>query len=94
MDVTLQAIEVMKITFINSKSGNEADVIFMPAQVASKLKTYIQMKGLRENDKVFNLCYSPARMMINRLGKKAGIRLHPPDLRWHSAAFAAAMPYP
>jgi integrase/recombinase XerD len=85
----LQPSEGMKITVINSKSANEAKVIFVPEQVASRLRTYIQIKGLRGNYKVCNLCYSTARMMINRLGKKVCIRLNPHDLRWHSTTFAS-----
>jgi integrase len=61
----------------------------MPEQVANRLKTYIQMKDLREHDKVFNLCYTTVRTMINRLGKKLGIKLNPHDLRRHSATFAS-----
>jgi len=89
LNIRVKDIDERKITVHNPKSGREAEVIFMPDQVANRLRTYIQMKGLREQDKVFNLCYSTARTMINKLGKKVGIRLNPHDLRRHSATFAS-----
>ena len=49
---------------------------------------YIQEKGLRKQDWVFNLSYATARTMINKLGEKVGIKLSPHDLRRHSATFA------
>ena len=78
-----------KIIVHNPKSGKEREAIFMPEQVADRLKAYIQEKGLREQDRVFNLSYATARKMINKLGQKVGIKLSPHDLRRHSATFAS-----
>lgn len=64
------------------------EVIFMPEQVANRLKSYIQGKGLKEDDQV-NICYGTARTMINKLGEKVGIKLNPHDLRRHSATYAS-----
>jgi len=89
LNIRVKDIDGRKITVRSPKSGKEAEVIFMPEQVANRLRTYIQMKGLREQDKVFNLCYSTARTMINKLGKKLAIRLNLHDLRRHSATFAS-----
>ena len=61
----------------------------MPEQVANRLKTYTQKEGMSEQDRVFNLCYTSARTMINKLGEKVGIKLNPHDLRRHSATFAS-----
>ena len=55
----------------------------------NRLKTYIQKEGMSEQDRVFNLCYTSARTMINKLGEKVGIKLNPHDLRRHSATFAS-----
>ena len=44
---------------------------------------------MREHDRVFNLCDTAARTMINKLGKKVGIKLNPHDLRRHAATFAS-----
>jgi integrase/recombinase XerD len=89
LTIRVKDIEGRKITVRNPKSRKEAEVIFMPEPVANRLKTYIQMEGLSEHDRVFNLYYSTARTMINGLGEKVGIKLNPHDLRWHSATFAS-----
>ena len=89
LNIRVKDIDDRKITVHNPKSGREAEVIFMPEQVANRLKTYIQEEGLREEDRAFNLCYGTARTMINKLGKKVGIRLNPHDLRRHPATFAS-----
>ena len=89
LNIRVRDIEGRKITVRNPKSGKDSEAIFMPEPVANRLKTYIQMKGLKDHDRVFNLCYSTARTMINRLGKKLGIKLNPHDLRRHSATFAS-----
>ncbi|NIS80100.1 MAG: tyrosine-type recombinase/integrase [Anaerolineales bacterium] len=82
-------IDGRKIIVQNPKSGKEKETIFMPEQVAERLKVYIQEKGLREQDRVFDLSYATARKMINKLGEKVGIKLKPHDLRRHSATFAS-----
>ena len=89
LTIRVKDIDGRKIIVQNPKSGKEAEVIFMPEQVANRLKTYIQKRGLREQDRVFNLCYTSARTIINKLGKKVGIKLNPHDLRRHSATFAS-----
>jgi integrase len=89
LNIRAKDIEGRKITIRNPKSGKESEVIFMPEQVANRLKNYIQKEGLKEQDRVFNLCYTTVRTMINRLGKKVGITLNPHDLRRHSATFAS-----
>lgn len=89
LNIRVKDIDDRKITVHNPKSGREAEVIFMPEQVANRLKTYIQEEGLREENRVFNLCYGTARTMINKLGKKVRIQLNPHDLRRHSATFAS-----
>ena len=82
-------IDGRKIIIHHPKNGKDSEVIFMPEPVANRLKAYIQEKGLTEHERVFNLCYTSARTMINRLGNKVGIKLNPHDLRRHSATFAS-----
>ncbi|UCG63688.1 MAG: site-specific integrase [Deltaproteobacteria bacterium] len=89
INIRVKDIDDRKITVHNPKSGKEAGVIFMSEQAANRLNTYIQEEALREENRVFNLCYSTARTMINKLGKKVGIRLNPRDLRRQSATFAS-----
>lgn len=87
--IRVKDIDGRKIIVYNPKSGKEAEVIFMPEPVSNRLKAYIQRQELKEHDRVFNLCSSSARTMINRLGKKVGIELNTHYLRWYSATFAS-----
>jgi integrase/recombinase XerD len=87
--IQVRDIDGRKITVRNPKSGKDDELIFMPEPVANRLKAYIQSKGLKEHDRVFNVCYGTARTMINRLGRKVSIKLNPHDLRRHSATFAS-----
>ena len=89
LKIRVKDIDGRKIIVHDPKSGKETEIIFMPEQVANRLKTYIQKEGMREHDRVFNLCYTNARTMINKLGEKVGIKLNPHDLRRHSATFAS-----
>ena len=86
--IRVKDIDGRKVIVHNPRSGKEKEVIFMPEQVADRLRAYIQERGLREQDKVFNLSSGTARTMISRLGQKVGIKLNPHDLR-RSATFAS-----
>ncbi len=89
LNMRVRDIDGRKIIVHNPKSGKEREAIFMPEQVADRLRVYIQQKGLREQDMIFILSYATARKMINKLGEKVGIKLKPHDLRRHSATFAS-----
>jgi len=89
LNIRVRDIDGRKVFVHNPKSGKEREAIFMPEQVADRLRVYIQEKALREQDRVFNLSYASARKIINKLGEKVGIKLKPHDLRRHSATFAS-----
>ena len=89
LKMRVKDIDGRKIIIYDPKSGKEAEVIFMPEQVANRLKDYIQKESLREQDRLFKLCYTTARNIVNRLGEGVGIKLNPHDLRRHSATFAS-----
>jgi integrase/recombinase XerD len=89
LNIRVKDIDGRKITVHNPKSGKESEAIFMPEQVADRLKAYVHEEGLNEHDRAFTLCYTTARTMINSLGEKLGIKLNPHDLRRHSATFAS-----
>ncbi len=57
-----------KLMLRDPKSGKESEVIFMPEQVANRLKAYIQEEALRKQDRVFNLCYTSARTDDQQIG--------------------------
>lgn len=89
LKIRVKDIDGRRIIIRDPKSGKQNEVIFMPEQIANRLKTYIQQKGLTDDDRVFNLCYTAARSLIKGIGKKVGVKLNPHDLRRHSATFAS-----
>jgi len=89
LKIRVKDIDGRRIIIRDPKSGKHNEVIFMPEQIANRLKTYIQQKGLTDDDRVFNLCYTAARSLIKEIGKKVGVKLNPHDLRRHSATFAS-----
>ena len=89
LGIRIKDIEGRRITVRNPKSGKENEVVFMPEQVANRLTTYIGERGLRDEDRVFNLSYTAARAMTKRMGERLGLVLNPHDLRRHSATFAS-----
>jgi len=82
-------IDGRRIIVRDPKSGKDQEIIFMPEQIANRLRSYIQERGLKEDDRVFNLSYTSARSMIKEMGKRVGVKLNPHDLRRHSATFAS-----
>lgn len=90
LKMRVRDVDERKVTIHDPKSGKEVEVVFMPEQVANRLKSYVQEKGLGDGDKLFDVCYSTARNTINRLGKRLGVKINPHDLRRHSATFARA----
>jgi integrase/recombinase XerD len=89
LNIRVKDIDGRKITIHNPKSRKEVGAIFMPEPVADRLKAYVREEGLSGHDRVFDLCYTTARTMINGLGERVGIKLNPHDLRRHSATFAS-----
>lgn len=89
LKIRVKDIDGRRIIIRDPKSGKHNEVIFMPEQIANRLKTYIQQKGLIDDDRAFNLCYTAARSLIKGIGKKVGVKLNPHDLRRHSATFAS-----
>ncbi|MDA8170682.1 MAG: site-specific integrase [Nitrospiraceae bacterium] len=71
------------------KSGRDAEVAFMPEHIATRLAEYVQGKQLSPGDRVFPLCYTAVRNIVNRLGEKVNVKLTPHDLRRHSATYAS-----
>jgi integrase/recombinase XerD len=56
LTIRVKDIDARKITVHKPKSGKDSEAIFMPEAVANRLKTYTQMEGLNEHDRMFNLC--------------------------------------
>ena len=75
LKLTPKDIEDRKVIIRYPKSGNEAEVAFLPQKVADRLKKYISDNGIKPDDRIFPITYAAARIVV----KKAGdlVRTHP-----------------
>jgi len=71
------------------KSGKEQEIIFIPQKVADRLKEYIRAENIREDQRIFPICYEAARAVVINAGAMVGIHLRPHDLRRHAATYAS-----
>ena len=87
----LRAMDVdgCKLILKNPKSGKEAEVVFVPQKVASRLREYIEHRGIMREHRIFPLTYQGARAMVSKAGDQVGIKLRPHDLRRHAATYAS-----
>jgi len=89
LKIRVKDIDRRRVIVRDPKSGKDNEAIFMPEQIANRLRSYIQERGLKEDDRVFSLSYTAARYMIKEMGKRVCIKLNPHDLRRHSATYAS-----
>jgi len=89
LKITASDISERKLVLREPKSGKEADVAFMPEQVAKRVEDYKRNKSLSPNDRLFPISYSTARAMIRKQGAKLNIMITPHDLRRYSATYAS-----
>jgi hypothetical protein len=48
------------------KSGNEAEVAFLPQKVSDRLKKYVRDKGIKPGDRIFPITYAAARIVVKK----------------------------
>ncbi len=80
--VGMRVGEVLKLTPANvidqklivsePKSGNEAEVVFIPNRMAVRLNAYIREKSIKSGERIFPITYAAARLVV----KKAGLDRH------------------
>jgi integrase/recombinase XerD len=85
----VQEIIDQKLILRAPKSGNEAEVVFIPKRIADRLNAYIREKGIQSGERIFPITYATARLVVKKAGKLVGIELRPHDLRRHSATYAS-----
>ena len=78
-----------KLLLNDTKSGKEQELIFIPQKVADRLREYVRFQKIKQNKRIFPICYEAARAMVKNAGKLVGIKLRPHDLRRHAATFAS-----
>jgi len=84
-----QDVDGCKLTLKNPKTGKEAEVVFIPQKVASRLREYIERRGIMSDQRIFPLTYQGARAMVSKAGDQSAIKLRPHDLRRHAATYAS-----
>jgi integrase len=89
LKLTPKDIEDRKVIIQDPKSGNKAEVAFLPQKVADRLKKYISDNGIRPGDRIFPITYAAARIVVKKAGELVGIHLKPHDLRKHAATYAS-----
>jgi integrase len=89
LNIRASDVSERRLTIKKPKSGKDAEVAFMPEQVARRLGEYIKRENLTPDALVFPICYSTARSFIKRLGAQLNIILSPHDLRRYSATYAS-----
>jgi len=82
-------ISERKLILREPKSGKDAEIAFMPEQVAKRVDEYTRLKSLNPDDRLFPISYSTARSMIRKQGAKLNIKISPHDLRRYSATYAS-----
>jgi integrase len=87
LNIKASDVSERKLTLKKPKSGKEAEVAFMPEQIAKRMGEYV--KGNSFLDHIFPISYSTARMFIRKLGKKLNLTISPHDLRRYSATYAS-----
>jgi len=87
----IRASDVSDRTIIlrEPKSGKEMEMAYMPENVSRKLMEYIKEKALQGEERIFPICYSTARALIRKLGKKLNAHVSPHDLRRYSATYGS-----
>jgi integrase/recombinase XerD len=89
LNMKAQDVSERRLTIKEPKSGKEAEVAFMPEQIAKRMGDYIKATNILPEDHVFPISYSTARMFIRKLGSKLNTSLSPHDLRRYSATYAS-----
>jgi len=85
LNLTPRDINEQKLTIRDPKSGKDEEVVFIPGRLATRLKDYTGMKGVKPGEKIFPITYGAARIMSKKAGLLVGVHLRPHDLRRHAA---------
>jgi len=82
-------VEGRRLILRDAKSGNEAEVVFIPQKVANRLKGYIEQKQIGPDERIFPLTYQGARAVVVKAGNLVDVHVRPHDLRRHAATHAS-----
>jgi len=82
-------VEDQKLTLESPKSGKTREVVFIPQKIAQRLEHYIRGHGFDPDSRIFPIKYGAARNVVERAGKRIGVKVRPHDLRRHAATYAS-----
>ena len=77
LNIKAQDVSERKLTIKQPKSGKDAEVAFMPEQIAKRMSDYVKGNNFLPEDHVFPISYSTARMFIKKLGSRLNVSLSP-----------------
>jgi integrase/recombinase XerD len=89
LNLTPKDVNDQKLTIQSPKSGKDEEIVFIPREVAERLRGYIAEKAIESGHKIFPITYAAARVMVRKAGQLVGIELRPHDLRRHAATYAS-----
>lgn len=89
LKLTPNDVNERKLTLREPKSGRIQETVFIPQKVADRLKDYLKEKSLKPENRIFPICYEPARAIVKKAGNAVGVKLRPHDLRRHAATHAS-----
>lgn len=89
LKLTPKNVNDQKLILQAPKSGDDAEVVFIPRRVADRLKGYIRGKSIESSQRIFPITYAGVRLVVKKAVKLVGIELRPHDLRRHAATYAS-----
>ncbi len=78
-----------KLFLADPKSGRQSEIVFIPKKVADRLREYIAVENIKDEDRVFPLGYTRSREIVKNAGNQIGVVVKPHDLRRHAATYAS-----
>ncbi|WP_291462905.1 site-specific integrase [Desulfobacula sp.] len=74
---------------ILKKIFKAAKGVFIPKKVAVRLREYIALENIKDDNRVFPLGYTRTREIVKNAGNKIGVFVKPHDLRRHAATYVS-----
>jgi integrase/recombinase XerD len=89
LKLTPRDVHDQKLTIQSSKSGKDAEVVFILRKVADRLRAHPKDRAVEPEHRIFPITYAAARIIVKNAGKLVGIELRPHDLKRPAATFAS-----
>ena len=68
MKLATKDVEDQKLTIKNPKSGKSSEAVFIPKKLVDRLKEYLKEQGVEDEQRIFPLIYTAARVMVRKAG--------------------------